>query len=168
YRLTASGAATSGEAPGTHAGTHASTLAGMGQRVRAYFLLTKPRVIELLLITTVPAIVVAAHGWPSLGLIGATLLGGSLAAGGAGAINCYVDRDIDDLMERTSGRPLPAGRIEPPRALVFGIVLEIISFAFLATTVNLLSAVLAVGATIFYVFVYTIWLKRAKIGRAHV
>ncbi|HEX9314380.1 MAG TPA: heme o synthase, partial [Actinomycetota bacterium] len=161
YRLTASGAATSGEGPGTHVGTDAGTLAGIGQRVRAYFLLTKPRVIELLLITTVPAMVVAAHGWPSLGLIGATLLGGSLAAGGAGAINCYVDRDIDDLMERTSGRPLPAGRIEPPRALVFGIVLEIISFAFLATTVNLLSAVLAVGATIFYVFVYTIWLKRA-------
>ena len=85
----------------------------MGQRVRAYFLLTKPRVIELLLITTVPAMVVAAHGWPSLGLIGATLLGGSFAAGGAGAINCYVDRDIDDLMERTSGRPVPAGQIEP-------------------------------------------------------
>jgi protoheme IX farnesyltransferase len=124
-------------------------------------MLTKPRVIELLLITTVPAMVVAAHGWPSLALIGATLLGGSLAAGGAGAINCYVDRDIDDLMERTSGRPVPAGQIEPPRALVFGIVLEIISFAFLATTVNLLSAMLAVGATLFYVFVYTIWLKRA-------
>ena len=157
YRLTPSGAATSGEAPGTHAGTHP----GMGQRVRAYFLLTKPRVIELLLITTVPAMVVAAHGWPSLALIGATLLGGSLAAGGAGAINCYVDRDIDDLMERTSGRPVPAGQIEPPRALVFGIVLEIVSFVFLAATVNLLSAVLAVGATIFYVFVYTIWLKRA-------
>jgi heme o synthase len=157
YRLTPSGTATSGEAPGTHAGTYP----GMGQRVRAYFLLTKPRVIELLLITTVPAMVVAAHGWPSLALIGATLLGGSLAAGGAGAINCYVDRDIDDLMERTSGRPVPAGQIEPPRALVFGIVLEIISFAFLAATVNLLSAVLAVGATIFYVFVYTIWLKRA-------
>ncbi|HWD70936.1 MAG TPA: heme o synthase [Actinomycetota bacterium] len=157
YRLTPSGAATPGEAPGTHAGTHP----GMGQRVRAYFLLTKPRVIELLLITTVPAMVVAAHGWPSLALIGATLLGGSFAAGGAGAINCYVDRDIDDLMERTSGRPVPAGQIEPPRALAFGILLEILSFVFLAATVNLLSAVLAVGATIFYVFVYTIWLKRA-------
>src|SRR2546426_411993 len=118
YRLTASGAATSGETPGTHADTHPR----MGQRVRAYFMLTKPRVIELLLITTVPAMVVAAHGWPSLALIGATLLGGSFAAGGAGAINCYVDRDIDDLMERTSGRPVPAGQIEPPRALAFGIV----------------------------------------------
>ncbi|HEY2666143.1 MAG TPA: heme o synthase [Actinomycetota bacterium] len=157
YRLTPSDVATSGGAPGTHAGTHP----GVGDRVRAYFLLTKPRVIELLLITTVPAMVVAAHGWPSLTLIGATLLGGSFAAGGAGAINCYVDRDIDDLMERTSGRPVPAGQIEPPRALAFGIVLEVISFAFLAATVNLLSAVLAVGATIFYVFVYTIWLKRA-------
>jgi protoheme IX farnesyltransferase len=157
YRLTASQAATSGGAPGTQSGSYA----GIGQRVRAYFMLTKPRVIELLLITTVPAMVVAAHGWPSLALIGATLLGGSLAAGGAGAINCYVDRDIDDLMERTAGRPVPAGQIEPPRALVFGIVLELVSFAFLAATVNLLSAVLAVGATIFYVFVYTIWLKRA-------
>ncbi len=157
YRLTASGAAASDGAPGTRADTHP----GMGQRVRAYFMLTKPRVIELLLITTVPAMVVAAHGWPSLALIGATLLGGSFAAGGAGAINCYVDRDIDDLMERTSGRPVPAGQIEPPRALAFGIVLEVISFVFLAATVNLLSAVLAVGATIFYVFVYTIWLKRA-------
>ncbi len=157
YRLEASGPRPPEEA----AGSQAAGRAGVGQRVRAYFMLTKPRVIELLLITTVPAMVVAARGWPSLALIGATLLGGSLAAGGAGAINCYVDRDIDDLMERTSGRPLPAGQVEPPRALVFGIILEVLSFAFLAATVNLLAAVLAVGATLFYVFVYTLWLKRA-------
>ncbi|HEU5003695.1 MAG TPA: heme o synthase [Actinomycetota bacterium] len=133
----------------------------VGSRVRAYFLLTKPRVVELLLITTVPAMVVAARGWPSVGLILATLVGGSLAAGGAGAINCFVDRDIDDVMERTHSRPVPAGAIEPPRALVFGIVLEVLSFAFLALTVNVLAASLAVGATVFYVFVYTLWLKRA-------
>ncbi|HWD07830.1 MAG TPA: heme o synthase [Actinomycetota bacterium] len=131
------------------------------ERVRAYFMLTKPRVIELLLITTVPAMVVADKGWPSPWLLAATLIGGSLAAGGAGAINCYVDRDIDDIMERTSGRPVPAGRIEPPRALVFGVVLELASFAFLWWTVNLAAASLAVGATVFYVFVYTLWLKRA-------
>jgi protoheme IX farnesyltransferase len=132
-----------------------------GERVRAYFLLTKPRVIELLLITTVPAMIVAARGWPSLGLLGATLLGGALAAGGAGAINCFVDRDIDNVMERTAGRPLPAGTIEPARALVFGLVLEVLSFAWLIATVNLPAAILAVSATVFYVFVYTLWLKRA-------
>jgi protoheme IX farnesyltransferase len=161
YRLTPGEAGAAVRRRSPVLGGDSGTRAGIGQRVRAYFMLTKPRVIELLLITTVPAMVVAAHGWPSLGLIGATLLGGSLAAGGAGALNCYVDRDIDDLMERTAGRPVPAGQIEPPRALVFGIILEILSFAFLAATVNVLSAVLAVGATLFYVFVYTIWLKRA-------
>jgi protoheme IX farnesyltransferase len=150
YRLTPSEAPRAPRAPGHPA----------GQRVRAYFMLTKPRVVELLLITTVPAMIVAARGWPSLGLIGATLLGGSLAAGGAGAINCFFDRDIDERMERTAGRPVPAGQIEPPRALVFGVVLEILAFAWLAATVNLPAALLAVGATLFYVFVYTIWLKR--------
>jgi protoheme IX farnesyltransferase len=156
YRVTPAGPA----APAV-ASDRASATGQAAQRVRAYFLLTKPRVIELLLITTVPAMVVAARGWPSLGLLAATLAGGSLAAGGAGAINCYVDRDIDDIMERTAGRPVPDGRIEPPRALAFGIVLEIASFAFLVATVNLPAACLAVGATIFYVLVYTMWLKRA-------
>lgn len=153
YRLTPSGPAAA-EPPPASSG-------GVGQRVRAYFMLTKPRVIELLLITTVPAMVVAARGWPSVWLLLATLAGGSLAAGGAGAINCYVDRDIDDVMERTAGRPVPAGRIEPPRALAFGIILEVASFAWLVATVNLPAAVLAVGATAFYVFIYTMWLKRA-------
>ena len=151
YRLTPAGAPPAPSTPGHP----------VGQRVRAYFMLTKPRVIELLLITTVPAMIVAARGWPSLGLIGATLLGGSLAAGGAGAINCFVDRDIDERMERTAGRPVPAGQIQPPRALAFGIVLEVLAFAWLAAAVNLPAALLAVGATVFYVFVYTIWLKRA-------
>lgn len=153
YRVTP-GSGVAGETGGGGHG-HAA------ERVRAYFMLTKPRVIELLLITTVPAMVVAAKGWPSIWLLAATLIGGSLAAGGAGAINCYVDRDIDDIMERTSSRPVPAGRIEPPRALVFGILLEVASFAFLWATVNLVAASLAVGATAFYVFIYTLWLKRA-------
>lgn len=144
------------------AGAAAGKPTSVGGRAKAYFMLTKPRVVELLLITTVPAMVVAAHGWPSLWLLTATLVGGSLAAGGAGAINCFVDRDIDDIMERTSNRPMPAGRIEPPRALTFGIVLEILSFAWLVATVNLPAACLAVGATVFYVFIYTLWLKRSS------
>lgn len=155
YRLTAEGSGSGASLRGERTGSP------IASRVRAYFMLTKPRVVELLLITTVPAMVVAARGWPSVGLILATLVGGSLAAGGAGALNCFVDRDIDDLMERTHGRPVPAGAIEPPRALVFGIVLEVVSFVFLAWTVNVLAASLAVGATVFYVFVYTMWLKRA-------
>ena len=139
----------------------ASRSGAAGARIRAYFLLTKPRVVELLLITTVPAMIVAAKGWPSVWLLIATLIGGSLAAGGAGAINCFVDRDIDDLMERTASRPVPAGSIEAPRALAFGILLEIASFGWLVATVNLPAALLAVGATVFYVLIYTMWLKRA-------
>ena len=152
----------SGGTPGGTGGPGGGPGGGIGSRVRAYFLLTKPRVIELLLITTVPAMVVAAHGWPSPWLLLATLIGGSLAAGGAGAINCFVDRDIDDLMERTAHRPVPDGRIEPPNALVFGVILELLSFAWLSATVNLPAAALAVGATVFYVFIYTIWLKRSS------
>ncbi|HVL91620.1 MAG TPA: heme o synthase [Actinomycetota bacterium] len=129
--------------------------------VATYFRLTKPRIIVLLLITTVPTMMVAFRGWPGLGLVLATLLGGSLAAGGANAINCYVDRDIDAKMGRTSRRPLPAGEVTPARALEFGIALGIVSFAYLWTFVNLLSAALALSALLFYVFVYTIGLKRS-------
>jgi heme o synthase len=129
-------------------------------KVKAYVALTKPRIIELLLITTVPSMIVAARGMPSLVLIFYTLIGGALAAGGANAINCYIDRDIDRVMHRTRKRPLPTHKIEPRNALVFGIVLGIVAFAFLALTVNLLSAVLAVLALLFYVFVYTLALKR--------
>ncbi len=128
-------------------------------KIRAYFLLTKPRVIELLLVTTVPAMVLADDGLPSLTLIGAVLLGGALAAGGANTINCWVERDRDRVMHRTQGRPLPTGEIEPSHALVFGIALEAVAFLWLWGTVNLLSASLAVSAMLFYVFVYTIWLK---------
>lgn len=130
-------------------------------KAHAYFALTKPRIIELLLVTTVPAMIVAARGMPSLSLVFFTLLGGALAAGGANAINCYVDRDIDEVMARTRKRPLPTHLIDPGNALTFGIVLGAIAFVVLATTVNLLSALLAIAALLFYVFVYTIVLKRS-------
>lgn len=136
------------------------------QRVRttvgAYVALTKPRIIELLLVTTVPTQIVAQRGMPPLWLIVATVAGGTLAAGGANAINMYVDRDIDKLMERTKNRPLATGAIEPRNALIFAVALEIVAFGFLWGTVNLLSAVLAVSACLFYVFVYTLWLKRTS------
>ena len=130
-----------------------------GSVVKAYFLLTKPRVIELLLVTTVPAMVLAADGLPSLGLIGAVLLGGALSAGGANTINCWIERDRDQVMRRTHSRPIPAGDISPNAALVFGLALEAIAFVWLTLTVNLLSAALSVSAMLFYIFVYTIWLK---------
>jgi len=129
-------------------------------RVGAYVALTKPRIIELLLITTVPTMVVAERGLPSMWLMVATVVGGTGAAGGANAINMYVDRDIDRLMERTKGRPLVTGEVTPGAALTFAIALEVAAFAWLWATVNLLSAVLAVSACLFYVFVYTLWLKR--------
>jgi protoheme IX farnesyltransferase len=131
-------------------------------RLKAYVALTKPRIIELLLVTTVPTMIVADRGLPSIWLMAATVLGGALAAGGANAINMYVDRDIDRLMERTKGRPLVTGAMTPRAALTFAIVLEVVAFAFLWATVNLLSAALAVAATLFYVFVYTLWLKRTS------
>jgi protoheme IX farnesyltransferase len=131
----------------------------LGATARTYFLLTKPRVIELLLVTTLPAMILADGGLPSAGLIVAVLLGGALAAGGANTINCWIERDRDHLMKRTRHRPLPAGDVDPKHALVFGLVLEIVAFAFLWGTANLLAASLAVSATLFYVFVYTIWLK---------
>jgi len=127
--------------------------------IRAYVLLTKPRVVELLLVTTVPAMVLADGGLPSLTLIGAVLVGGALAAGGANTINCWIERDRDRVMHRTQRRPLPSGKIDPRHALVFGVVLEAMAFVWLWSTVNLLSAALAVSAMLFYVFVYTIWLK---------
>ncbi len=131
-------------------------------RVSAYVALTKPRIIELLLVTTVPTMVVAARGLPSGWLVLATLIGGTFAAGGANAINMYLDRDIDRIMKRTRNRPLVTGEIEPANALTFAIALEVVAFALLWTTVNPISAVLAVSATLFYVFVYTLWLKRTS------
>ncbi len=131
------------------------------ERARAYIALTKPRIIELLLVTTVPAMIVAERGLPSPALILLTLVGGTLAAGGANAINCYVDRDIDGVMSRTRKRPLPQHAIAPRNALAFGSALGLISFVLLSATVNLPAALLALGALLFYVFVYTIGLKRS-------
>ncbi len=131
-------------------------------RLRAYVALTKPRIIELLLVTTVPTMFVAARGVPSGWLILATLVGGALAAGGANAVNMYVDRDIDAVMHRTRNRPLVTGAVTPRAALTFAVALEVIAFVELWVLVNLLSAVLAVSATLFYVFVYTLWLKRTS------
>jgi protoheme IX farnesyltransferase len=128
--------------------------------VTAYYRLTKPRIVLLLLITTVPAMLLAAEGLPSPWLILATLAGGALAAGSANAINMYLDRDIDAIMRRTRQRPLPAHAITPEHALRFGFVLGAIAFYFLAVAVNVLAAVLALSAIAFYVFVYTMWLKR--------
>ncbi|HMC43599.1 MAG TPA: heme o synthase [Acidimicrobiales bacterium] len=134
----------------------------IGGRVRAYVALTKPRIVELLLVTTVPTMVVAARGLPSGWLVLATLVGGSLAAGGANALNMVADRDIDRLMRRTQNRPLVTGALSPRAALTFAIALETVAFAELWLLVNPLSAVLAVSATLFYVFVYTLWLKRTS------
>jgi heme o synthase len=147
-RLSASAAHSSARAPHT--------------KVGAYIALTKPRIIELLLITTVPTMVLAEHGLPAIGLIVATVVGGTLAAGGANAMNMYVDRDIDRLMPRTQGRPLVTGAVTPRAALTFAVGLEVAAVIELAVLVNFLSAVLALSAALFYVFVYTIWLKRTS------
>jgi protoheme IX farnesyltransferase len=134
----------------------------LGSRIGAYVALTKPRIIELLLITTLPTMIMAQRGLPPVWLMAATLLGGALAAGGANAINMFIDRDIDKLMHRTAKRPLVTGAVTPRNALSFAITLEVVAFAELWEWVNLLSAVLAISATLFYVFVYTLWLKRTS------
>jgi len=128
--------------------------------LRAYVALTKPRIIELLLVTTVPTMLLAARGVPSLWLVAATLIGGTLSAGAANALNCYVDRDIDQLMRRTEKRPLPAHSVPPRSALVFGIVLAVVATVWLAAFTNVLAAALSLTAILFYVFVYTLGLKR--------
>ena len=127
-----------------------------------YIALTKPRIIELLLVTTVPTMFVAERGVPSVWLMVATVVGGTLAAGGANAINMVIDLDIDRVMERTRDRPLVTGAVGSKGAMVFAVSLEVVAFAWLVATVNLLSAALAVSATIFYVFVYSMWLKRTS------
>ncbi|MEE9277612.1 MAG: heme o synthase [Dehalococcoidia bacterium] len=130
------------------------------ESVRAYVALTKPGIIWLLLVTTVPAMILAADGWPGLDLIALTLLGGILTAGGANAINQWFDRDIDSLMSRTADRPIPAGRVTPTRAFCWGLLLIIVGGVQLAVTVNWLSALWALVAVGFYLLVYTAWLKR--------
>jgi heme o synthase len=130
--------------------------------ISSYIDLMKPHVTVLLLGTTVAAMAIAHQGLPPLGLVLATLLGGAMAAGSANCINCYIDRDIDQIMGRTQRRSLPAGRVQPTQALVFGVALGIGSFLILMTFVNLLSALLACSAILFYIFVYTMWLKRSS------
>lgn len=129
-------------------------------KVRGYVSLTKPRVMELLLVTTVPVMILAYGGIPNLWLVLATVIGGAMSAGSAGAFNCYIDRDIDKVMKRTSNRPLVTGVLSPREALVFSWVLAVASTLWLAFTTNLLTAALSVGAIFFYVVVYTLWLKR--------
>jgi len=133
-------------------------------RLSAYVALTKPRIIELLLVTTLPTMVVAQRGMPPVWLMALTLAGGALAAGGANAINMVIDRDIDAVMKRTQNRPLVTGVISVRSALVFAIGLEVAAFVLLWLTVNPLSACLALSATAFYVFVYSLWLKRSSVN----
>ncbi|MDW3849025.1 heme o synthase [Micromonospora sp. BRA006-A] len=128
--------------------------------VAAYVTLTKPRIVELLLVTTVPAMMLAHGGMPSLWLVAVVLVGGSLAAGAASVINCYIDRDIDQLMRRTKRRPLPAHTVSPRSALVFGLVLAAVSVALMAAATNWLATVLTLAAIAYYDLVYTLWLKR--------
>ncbi|MET0715843.1 MAG: heme o synthase [Mycetocola sp.] len=129
-------------------------------KVKGYISLTKPRVMELLLVTTIPVMILAQGGIPDLWLVLATVIGGSLSAGSAGAFNCYIDRDIDKVMKRTSNRPLVTGVLTPREALVFSWVLAIASTVWLYLTTNPLTAALSVGAIFFYVVIYTLWLKR--------
>ncbi len=126
-----------------------------------YLSLTKPRILLLLLITEFGAMIAAARGWPGTSLTLAALAGGALAAGGAAALNCWFDRDIDAVMARTCTRPVPSGRIAPSSALTFGIGLLALGFFLLAVATNMLAAGLALAGGAFYVFIYTIWLKRS-------
>jgi protoheme IX farnesyltransferase len=148
----ATGAATVGDPPRPRRGLRLT--------VSAYVALTKPRIIELLLVTTVPTMFLAEGGVPSLPLVLATLIGGTLAAGSANTLNCYLDRDIDVVMHRTERRPLATGLVTPREALWFGAVLGVVAVGWLAVTVNVLAAVLALAAILFYVCVYTMALKR--------
>ena len=134
--------------------------AAMGRMAADYLTLTKPPIISLLLVTAVGGMFLAAQGVPPIITLLLVCAGGALGAGGANAINHYLDQDIDALMSRTSQRPVPGNRISPARALAFGIGLNVAAFLVLAGGVNLLAAVLTLGATLFYVLVYTVWLKR--------
>lgn len=146
------------EAGGSEAEPRPRTL---GQSVEAYLNLTKPGIVTLLLVTTLVAMIVAQGGWPPLLLVLATLLGGALASGGANAINCYVDREADKLMRRTRARALPSGRVQPRRALVFGLVLEALALGVMLLFTNPLAAGLAMLGAFYYAVIYTCWLKRA-------
>jgi protoheme IX farnesyltransferase len=128
--------------------------------LKAYVALTKPRIVELLLVTTVPAMMLAAGGLPDPWLVAVVLVGGALAAGAANALNCYIDRDIDQVMRRTSRRPLPAHIVSPRAALIFGLGLAVVSVTLMAAFTNPLATALTVAAIVYYDLVYTMWLKR--------
>ncbi|MGN9775777.1 heme o synthase [Micromonospora sp. H33] len=149
-----------GQPVGTVAGESATSRRDVRSVIAAYVTLTKPRIVELLLVTTVPAMMLADGGMPSLWLVAVVLVGGSLAAGAASVLNCYIDRDIDQLMRRTKRRPLPAHTVTPRSALVFGLVLAVVSVALMAAFTNLLAAGLTLAAIVYYDLVYTAWLKR--------
>jgi len=137
--------------------------AGPRSRFGAYVALTKPRIIELLLITTIPSMVLAAGRWPGTWLVVATLIGGTLSAGGANALNMFYDRDIDEVMRRTRSRPLARHEVAPRNAFVFGVVLGVAGFVWLTVFTNLLAASISTAALLFYVFVYTRRLKRSTV-----
>src|SRR5579883_825423 len=139
-----------------------SELVPVRQTISSYINLMKPHVTVLLLGTTVATMAIAQRGLPALGLILATLIGGTMAAGSANCINCYIDRDIDGVMTRTQRRSLPSGKVQPTQALLFGLFLGAGSFLVFSLFVNLLSALLALAAILFYVFIYTLWLKRSS------
>lgn len=146
--------------------TSATAAAGrIGKDIRqaalAYLRLTKPRIVSLLVVTTIPAMILAKDGMPSPWLVLATVGGGAIAAGGANAMNMFFDRDIDEVMRRTRGRPVPSGQVDPERAAVFGLALGALGFVILSLFANLLAAGLTLGAYLFYVVVYTILLKRS-------
>jgi protoheme IX farnesyltransferase len=143
------------KAPSPEAGT-------VKLQIKAYVNLLKPHVTVLLLGVTLASMAIAQSGFPAIGLVLATLFGGACAAGSANAINCYCDRDIDQLMSRTSRRSLPSGKVPPRNALIFGLALAVLSFTSLTLFVNLLSALLALSGILFYVFIYTVWLKRTS------
>ena len=139
----------------------AETRRDIGAVLRAYVSLTKPRIVELLLITTIPAMMLAAGGWPDLGIVLVVLSGGSVAAGAASALNCYIDRDIDQLMRRTKRRPLATHTVTPRAALIFGLTLAAVSLVVMAAFTNWLATALTAAAIVYYDVVYTLWLKRS-------
>ncbi|WP_425565514.1 heme o synthase [Pilimelia columellifera] len=152
-------------APAVASGSPAALVVARPRRdvlavVKAYVALTKPRIVELLLVTTVPAMMLAANGLPRLWLVAVVLVGGSLAAGAANALNCYIDRDIDQVMRRTSRRPLPTHVVAPKAALWFGLTLAFSSVTMMAVFTNWLAAALTAAAIVYYDVVYTMWLKR--------
>jgi heme o synthase len=148
------------ERPVSPAQQRPALLVRAGAAVRAYVALTKPRIVELLLITAVPTLFLGYKGLPSLKVTVVVVLGGALAAGSANALNCYIDRDIDQIMGRTRKRPLATHTVSPRAALTFGVLIGVISVALFAATTNLLAAGLTLGAILYYVFIYTLLLKR--------